>query len=129
MKALRDGRYQEAVDGFLGALDLLDKSSAAAGQLAAKLHRDAAIALAYNGDPQRSLEQGLAALAAYEALQDWPLELGRVLDNIAAVEVGLGRTEEARAHYQRALAVKRRERPAGHPSIDFTLARLAELDA
>jgi tetratricopeptide (TPR) repeat protein len=127
-RAFQKGRYEEAVDALLGAFGLLDESSVAERPLAAQLHADVAIVLAYKRDLQRSLEHGLAALATYEALEDWPLKLGPVLDNIAAAEVGLGRLDEARHHYERALAVKREERPGGHPSIDFTLARLADLD-
>jgi tetratricopeptide (TPR) repeat protein len=127
MRSFDEGRYEDAANGLLEALEGLDESSAAAQQLIAKLHRDAAIAFGYLGDLQRSLEHGLAALALYAALEDWPLEMGQVLDNIAAVEVGLGRTEDARDHYEQALAIKREERPGGHPSIDFTVERLMEL--
>ncbi|MFB9958733.1 CHAT domain-containing protein [Agromyces bracchium] len=126
-RALREERYDDAIERLQGALEHLSPNSVSARQLAASLRRKLAVAYGLAGDFDHALEEGLKALSGYEKLEDWPMELAQVLDNIAAVEVALGRLKEATAHYDRALAIKRQERPAGHPSIDFTLARLSEI--
>ena len=116
------GRYPEAEETFLDALERLRSLDEDLPQQEAGILHSLGMARAAQGDREAAIPYYHAALDRYGP--DAPAKIGMVRANLAASLSGLGRLDEAEAEHRRSLAAYRRHDPTSM-SIATVLNNLA----
>ena len=107
--ALRQGRYDEAIDDYQGALAIAPE--------AAFLHNNLAIALGRQGRLDQAVE-------SYQAALDLAPDFADAHSNLANIFARRGQFDEAIRHYQQALAITP-NLAAAHNNLAYVLRRRA----
>ena len=100
------GRFGEALEAYGEALEILGWHFGEGHLSIAQLRENIGEARFHTGEYARAEEEHRRALTTFRALKDFH-KVGRSLDFMGQAALADGRAEEARAHFEEALAVRR----------------------
>ena len=118
------GKLDEAHAAFSRALEIFEKALGPEHPYAVKTLANLATTVADRGDQQKALELTQRVVEAYEGSSD-ELALAASLNNRGSQQLALGRDDEARESFERALALKERNLGSEHVEVASTLHNLA----